>query len=218
MSDVIWVPQGSAYTFRAGPFISLADVKTRITNATVNQSDRRISKAGAAYAQSAQSGALAHEANGFYPCTLAAGDIDTLGALALDIDVANCFKVEHKFFVVTAESYNALGGTGNGLRANIAAINSVTASAVRLALAAGQMIPFTVSNSAFTPTATEFRAGDLNTAGTDHYKGRSIVWTGGTLAGQMTDIEEYSVQGGQGHFLVTALNAAPANGATGLIV
>lgn len=218
MSGAIWLPQSTSYTFRLGPFLSVSDAKTRVTSATINQADRLLSKAGGAHAQSNVAGALTHEADGFYPCELDATDTNTLGSLDLDVDVASCFGVGRKFLIVTADAYNAVMGSGNGLLANVHAINGSTAAAIRLALAAGQMVPFTVSNSAFTPTATEFRAGDLATAGTDHYKGRSIVWTGGTLAGQMTDIESYSVQGGQAHFTVTALNAAPANGATGLIV
>lgn len=218
MSGVLLLPQSTSYTFRLGPALSIADAKTRVTNATIAQADRRLSKAGGAYAQSAVTGALTHEAVGMYPCTVNATDTNTLGALDLDVDVANVFALQKHFLIVTQDTYNALMGSGNGLRANVTAINGSTAAAIRLALSSGQMIPFTVSNSAFAPTATEFRAGDLNTAGTDHYKGRSIVWTSGTLAGQMTDITAYSVQSTQGHFTVTQLNAAPASGATGLII
>lgn len=214
----MFLPQSTAYTFRLGPFLSTADAKTRVTGATIAQADRRLSKAGGAYAQSATTGNLTHSANGFYTCVFATGDTDTLGELEMDTDVASCFPVLRKWLVVTQDTFNALMGSGNGIRANVNAINGSTSAAVRLALASGQMIPFTVSNSNFTPLATEFSFGDLNTAGTDHYKGRSIVWTGGALAGQMTDILTYSVQSTQGHVTVTALNAAPANGATGLIV
>jgi hypothetical protein len=218
MSDVILIPQGSAYTFRAGPFISLSDAKTRVTNATINQADRRISKAGAAYAQSATAGALTHEANGMYPCTLDAADVNTLGALELDIDVANCFAVKHKFQVVTVDTYNALNGSGNGLRANVMSINSVSSAAIRLALSAGSIIPITVDSSAFTPTPTEFEVSDFSQAGADQLKGRSIVFLSGAMIHQATDIEAYSVVGGKAHFTVTALNAAPANGVTAIIV
>lgn len=218
MSEVILLPQNTAYTFRAGPFISLADAKTRVTNATVNQADRQLSKAGGAHAQSSQAGALAHEARGFYPCTFSAGDVDTLGALTLDIDVANCFAVQHKFQVVTQDTYNALQGTGNGLRANMVSINSVTSAAIRLALASGQMYPFTVDNTAFSPTTTQFESSDLATPGDFHWNGAIVLWTSGPLAGQRTRVTGYTVTGGRGHFTVIALNGAPANGATGLLV
>lgn len=218
MSSTIIIPQGSAYTFRAGPFISLADAKTRITNATINQSDRRLSKAGGAYAQSATTGALSHEANGFYSCTLDAADVGTLGSLVLDIDVANCFAVKHVFQVVSADAYAALNGSGNGIRANVTAINSLTASAIRLALSAGEILPVTVDNTAFTPTTTEFEVSDLNTAGIDQLKGRTVIFLSGGLIHQATDITAYSVVGGRGHFTVTALNGAPTNGMTAIIV
>lgn len=212
------LPQSTSYTFRLGPFLSVADAKTRMTALTIAQADRRLSKAGGAYAQSAATGSLTHSANGLYTCTWNATDTDTLGTLESDVDVATAFGIRREYMVVTADTFNALMGSGNGLRANVASINGSTAAAIRLALAAGQMIPFTVSNSVASPTATNFRAGDLNTAGTDHYKGRSIVWTSGALAGQMTDITGYTVTSSQGDFTVTALNAAPASGATGLIV
>lgn len=218
MSGVLLRPQNTAYTFRLGPFLDALDAKTRKTALTVTQALRQLSKAGAAYAQSATSGSLTHESVGFYPCTLASGDFDTLGSLEMDVDVATALVVRREFLVVDVDAYNALMGSGNGLRANVMAINGSTAAAIRLALSAGQMVPFTVTNAGSSPSATEFEASDVSTAGTDHYKGRSIVFTSGSLAGQMSSISAYSVVGGRGHFTVVALNAAPANAVTGLIV
>lgn len=218
MSGVLLRPQNTAYTFRLGPFLDSLDAKTRKTALTITQALRQLSKAGAAYAQSATTGSLTHEAVGFYPCTLASGDFDTLGSLELDVDVAAALTVHREFLVVDVDAYNALMGSGNGLRANVMAINGSTAAAIRLALSAGQMIPFTVTNAGFSPTATEFECSDVSTAGTDHYKGRSFVFTSGSLAGQMSSISGYSVVGGRGHFTVVALNAPPANAVTGLIV
>lgn len=211
-------PQSTAYTFRLGPFLDSTDAKTRKTALSITQATRLLSKAGAAYAQSAQSGTLSHDAVGYYTCTLASGDFDTLGELNLDVDIATALVVKKDFLVVTTDTYNALMGSGNGLLANINAINGVTSAAAKLALASGEFYTFTVSNTGFTPIATEFEAGDLSTAGTDHFKGRTIIFTSGALKGQATDITAYSVVGGRGHFTVTALNAAPSNGMTGLII
>jgi hypothetical protein len=219
MSDVLLRPQNTAYTFRAGPFLNANDAKTRVTNANITQAMRLISKAGAAYAQSAQAGILAHESAGYYPLTLATGDFDTLGSLELDIDAANCLPFIKKFFVVTVDTYGALMGTGNGILANLAAINGASAAAIRLALSAGRMIPVTVTNAAFAPTTTEFQVSDYSSAGTDLLKGRSMIGLTGTgMIDQATKIAAYSVVGGRGHFTVAALNAPPPNGSTWLVV
>lgn len=218
MSGVELRPQSTAYTFRLGPFLNATDAKTRFTSLSITQATRLLSKAGAAYAQSAQTGTLSHDSAGYYTCTLHANDFDTLGKLDLDVDIATALVVRKEFLVVTQDTYDALMGSGNGLRANMLSVNGNQAAAIRLALSAGQLIPFTVTNAGFTPTATEFEASDLATAGTDHYKGRSLIWLTGSLAGQATKISAWTVTGGRGHFTVVALNAAPANGATGLIV
>lgn len=219
MSGVLLRPQNTAFTFRVGPFLDATDAKTRKTALAIPQSARKLSKAGGAYAQSAQSGSLAHEAEGYYPCTLASGDFDTLGSLELDIDITGALVVRREFLVIDVAAYNALQGSGNGLRANVMAINDSTAAAIRQALAAGQMLPVTVTNTAFTPTTTEFEVSDYSSAGTDLLKGRSIIGLTGTgMVNQASKIAAYSVVGGRGHFTVAALNAAPPNGSTFLIV
>lgn len=106
----------------------------------------------------------------------------------------------------------------NIVTANMTQINSNAAAAVRLALSAGQIIPFTVTNAAFTPTSTEFEASDITEATADHYKSRIILWTTGSLTGQITSISVYSLSGSNGHFTVVAMTEAPGNGDTGIIL
>lgn len=219
MSGVILRPQNTAYTFRLGPFLDVNDAKTRRTALSITQATRLMSKAGAAYAQSGQSGTLTHESAGYYPCTLSSGDFDTLGSLALDVDIATALVVRKEFMVIDVAAYNALMGSGNGLRANVMTINDSTAAAIRLALSTGTMSVITVTNTAFTPTSTEFEVSDFNGAGTDRLKGRSIIGLTGTgMSDQATKITAYSVVGGRGHFTIAALNGPPPNGSTFLIV
>ena len=92
------------------------------------------------------------------------------------------------------------------------------AAATNLALSGGQIIPFTVDDTAFAPTSTDFEADDITEATSDHYNGRYIVWTTGVLAGQQTDITDYSLQGGRGRFTVTSMTEPPGNNDTGIIV
>ena len=214
----MFLPQSTSFTFRAGPFLDSTDGKTRKTALTIAQSDRKLSKAGGTYAQQSTTGNLSHDAAGFYTMTLSTTDTDTLGFLDLDIDIATALPFLRRFQIVTADTFNALNGSGNGIRSNVTAINSLTASAVRLALSTGAMVPGTVDNTALSPSSTVFQASDISTAGVDHFKSRSIIFTSGSLANQACSITGYSVVGGRGQFTVSALNAAPANGATFLIV
>jgi hypothetical protein len=93
-------------------------------------------------------------------------------------------------------------------------------AAARLALSAGQIIPFTVdtATNTHTPTTTEFQADDITEMTADHYNGRIIVWTSGVLAGQATSISDYQAVGGIGQFTVVGMTEAPANDDTGIIL
>ena len=61
------------------------------------------------------------------------------------------------------------------------------------------------------PTTTEFEADDITEATADHFNGRIVLWTSGALFGQATDITDYTLAGGKGHFTVTAMTEAPEN-------
>jgi len=76
------------------------------------------------------------------------------------------------------------------------------------------IISGTVLDIGFVPTRSEFETGDINTAAADHYNGRIIVFTTGTLAGQACTIQDYSLEGLYGHFTVSQLTSAPTNGDT----
>ncbi|MDA1298385.1 MAG: hypothetical protein O3B04_10395, partial [Chloroflexi bacterium] len=102
--------------------------------------------------------------------------------------------------------------------ANVVKLNSIAAGAIRLALAAGQMIPFTVDTAGLTPTTVKFEADDITEATANHYKARTILWITGVLAGQATDITAYALASGRGQFTVSALTEAPGNNDTGIII
>lgn len=107
---------------------------------------------------------------------------------------------------------------GGRMDSNASAIGGVSAAAVRLALSAGVIIPGTVDTAGFAATTTQFEADDITTAAADHYNGRVIVFTSGSLIGQATSISDYSLATGRGHFTVPALTAAPADNVTFVIV
>lgn len=74
-----------------------------------------------------------------------------------------------------------------------------------------------VSFTAATGTLSTTQATtNLSEATNDHYIGRVIIWLTGVLAGQATDVTDYTGSGGLLTF--TALTEAPSNGDTGILV
>ncbi len=92
-----------------------------------------------------------------------------------------------------------------------------SAAATKLALTMGASPTFTVHN-AVAPTTTEFEADDITEATADHFIGRIMLFTSGILDEQATDITDYALNGGIGHFTVTALTEAPGNDDKGIII
>ena len=109
---------------------------------------------------------------------------------------------------------NATGEAG----ADIVRINNSTTAAVQLQLSADTIVSGTVDTTAFTATTTELEADDITTAAADHYNGRIIIFKSGTLQDQASDLTDYVLTGGRGHFTYTALTSAPANNVIFIIV
>jgi hypothetical protein len=84
----------------------------------------------------------------------------------------------------------------------------------------GQIITATVDTvtNTHTPTTTEFQADDITEATADHYNGRVVIFTSGSLTGQATSISDYEAVGGIGQFTVVAMTEAPANNDTFIII
>lgn len=141
----------------------------------------------------------------------------------LQTDWKNAGRLDALVDAIKAATDQLVFSTANQVDANVLAINSSTAAAIRLALASGQIIPFTVDTAvnSHTPTATEFQAADITQATADHFNGRHIIFISGALAGQETDIVDpagYTAVGGIGQFTVTAMTGAPAHGNVGIII
>ena len=96
-------------------------------------------------------------------------------------------------------------------------VDAIKAVTDNLATSAATLVNATVDTTAFAATTTEFEADDITTPAADHYNGRLITFTSGPLANQQTDIVDYALVGGRGHFTVTALTSAPGNDVTFVI-
>ncbi len=83
---------------------------------------------------------------------------------------------------------------------------------------AGSVIVRGTIDDTVAPSTTEFEADDITEATADHFIGRIIIFVTGVLQDQQTDITDYALNGGRGHFTVTALTEAPSDGDTFVIV
>ena len=212
----------TAVTVRFGPFLDKTDGVTEKTALTPTVT---VSKNNATFAARSSGTALSHDANGWYNLPLDVTDTGTAGPLLCKAhDSTTYLPVWREFIVLSANAFDALvSDASNGIRANLIQLNSVSASASNLQYSASTMKRCTITNTGFTPTATQFETADVTVATTDHYVGRSILFLTGALANSGADsqacyITGYSLNTGRGRFTVTTLTTAPSNGDTFVIV
>jgi len=98
--------QSASVVVVIGPFVDDTDFKTPETGLTINAADVRISKNGGAFATATGSSTV-HGENGFYLCTLATGNVGTLGSLDIQVSVAGALLVYDSFTVESSDVYNA---------------------------------------------------------------------------------------------------------------
>jgi hypothetical protein len=119
--------------------------------------------------------------------------------------------VEDQAFIV--HTYGHASAMYPTLPADVLAINSVEASAANLERSASVIFRGSVTGS---PTTTTFVDTTLTQADTDHWKGRIIIFTSGTLRYQGTDITAFTPASDTLTF--TALSNAPSVADTYVIV
>ena len=145
---------------------------------------------------------------------LASANLDTqLG----DIPTVSEFNARTK---PTADYFDSATDT-----VDMGKINGNATSASNLQKSTSQMIQGTVAaspqptNSSVTERAT-FYATNITNSEADTYIGRLIIFTSGTLAGQATDIRDYSYDQNEskGFFTTTNTTSVPVSGNTFIIV
>lgn len=157
------------------------------------------------------------------------GVLGTPAGADLATDIAAVDAVADAILVDTGTTIPGVLGTpaGADLATDIATVDTVVdaikvitdalgaTAAANLAKSAGSA--GIVSGTAQTGTlSTTVMTSDLSEATDDHYIGRTIIWLTGALAGQSTDITDYS--GTSGTLTYTAVTEAPSNGDTFIIV
>lgn len=211
--------QSTATTLLLGPFLDESDGKTAETALTLSPADILLWKeGGTTLAQKNESTTCTHRSNGYYTCPINATDTNTLGILTVAVHESGALPIRQDYVVVAANVYDSIVGATDLLQVDVQAINDSTGAADTLALSAAQIYSGTVDNTAFTATTTALETSSITTAAADHWIGRNIIFTSGTLAGQYTAITDYALSSGRGRFTYNTTTSAPANAGTFIIV
>jgi hypothetical protein len=214
-----FLKQSTATTLLLGPFLDSTDGVTAETALTISQSDVLLWKeGGTTLAQKNESTSCTHRSIGYYTCPVNTTDTNTLGILTVAVAESGALPIRQDYQVIAANVYDSLVANSDLLQIDVQEINGSTGPADNLALSAGEIYQFTVDNTGFTATTTALDTSTITTAAADHWIGRLIVFTSGTLKGQATRITDYALTSGRGRFTYDTLTSAPANGVTGIVV
>jgi hypothetical protein len=134
-------------------------------------------------------------------------DASTAGIYSAAEPSGLVIALPHAFIV-----YKQLGGSPASTDLAVAAGELKKVGAV-----AGMIINGTVDSGSFTPTTTAFEADDITDTAADFYNSRILLFTSGALLGQATRISDYSKQGSNGRFTISAVTSAPADNVTFII-
>jgi len=113
----MYLKYGTAAIIKMGPFVDETDGVTPETGLSIAQGDIQISKNGAAFAQTSDTGpTTTHDADGWYPVPLTTGDTDTLGSLTVQVAMSGALPVWRDRQVVPANVYDSLFSTSDYLQ------------------------------------------------------------------------------------------------------
>lgn len=192
--------------------------------------DVKISKNSGTPAALDGSATLTHKEVGIYELALTTSDISTIGQETVTLSKTTYVAAPVHIIVLPAKVYDSLiGGTDNletdtiqwlgtdCSTPNVAGIPKVDVARANGVDQSVVLLTGVVDGVTFTPTTTEFETASITTAAADHYNGRVIIFTSGTLSGQATLITDYSKVGSNGRFVVNALTSAPEDQGTFVI-
>lgn len=206
------LPYNTVTYFSIGP-VSATDGFTALTSLTAtNISQMSILKEGSAALFSVTDNTFTHLAGGIYRVQLTVANLNTVGKLDFYLSATNSYPLRKEFMVCPTSVYDALVLGTEKLPVDLQQINQVSTAANNLGKMAAGGVPFIVAAGASTvliPT-------DLTNAVNDHYNGRTVIFTSGTLAGQAASITDYN--GATKELTISTLTSAPANGTTGVII
>ena len=196
----------ASQAIKLGPFLDDTDGKTAETGLTVANTDIQLSKAGGTFAAK-NSGGGTHDADGWYTATLDATDTATVGTLDIQVVVTGALPVFSRYYVLEEAIYDAMfAASATGLLpANVTQISGSATAADNLEASALAIETATATGGSGTTVTTT----DITEATADHWKGRVIVFTSGTLFGQATTITASAFATGTTTFTVDTLTDTP---------
>ena len=229
-----------------GVFVDETDGFTAETALTIANTDIKLWKTGATTLANKNTGGATHISGGIYYAVLDGTDTDTLGPMVVFVHVSGARPVRVETVVLAANVYDSLiaasdqlqvdaiqisgdataadnaelmfDGTGYAggttkLGVDVVSISGDTTAADNLEESATGIV--TGAAAAGTLSTTQMTT-NLTEATDDHYNGRIIIWTSGALAGQATDITDYT--GSTKLLTYTAVTEAPSAADTFVIV
>lgn len=212
--------QSTASTLYLGPFLDSTDGVTAKPDLTLSQADIRLWKeGGTTAAQKNEATTCTHRENGYYTCPINTTDTNTLGTLVVSCAESGALPVRQDYLIVPANVFDSWVLGTDVFNVDPIELGGSTSALARHRDACLAMPPQdTVTTTGFTPTTTEFEAATIATATADHWIGRRVYFTSGTLQYEGAKITDYALSGGgRGHFTVETLTSAPANGVTFVI-
>lgn len=154
------------------------------------------------------SGACTHKGNGYHSYAPAQAETN-YDHIAFTFTGTGAVPATVQIYTDFPQTGDAYGGTPS---VNAVQINSSASAAAQLALSAAAI----VSGAAEATPSTTVIQTDLAETQDDIYIGRSVIFTSGAAAGEMTEITDYT--GSTGTLTVTALANAPSASDTFIIV
>ena len=106
-----FLKESTSATVLLGKFVDSTDGVTEETGLTIANTDIKISKNGAAFANK-NSGGATHSSAGYYSMTLDATDTNSVGRMKVSCNVAGALYVEMNFQVIESAIYDALFASG----------------------------------------------------------------------------------------------------------
>jgi len=131
----VYVKQSTAVNVILGPFVDSTDGVTAETALTISQADIRLSKNGAAFAQTNNATGATHRENGHYLIPLDSTDTNTLGQLRVAVAESGALPCWLDLEVVTANVWDSLFST-DLLQVDVTQVSGDTTAADNLEAAA----------------------------------------------------------------------------------
>ena len=198
------------------PFVCVdaTDHTTPETGLSFSAGDLKVGKNGAAEANHA--GSVTEYGGGLYYYEFTSGEVDTIGFVTFRL---NKTGVDGSVFVAQVINQPINGN----LNCDVQAINGLTVPADKLAIAMSTEVTGAVDTGTFTPTngsgALVFEASSITEQTTDHYKGRSIIFTSGAMTDQAVTITGYQWSvNSKAKFTCSQATETPANTDSFIIV